>query len=102
MWILNVVAKNYLNGFLWQGYIHIPVSGTYTFKTTSDDGSALWFNSYTPVGKRLVDNDGTHPTRTKEGTINITAGTYPICIEYFHNQTSGNMSVFLVLQDIIW
>ena len=91
---LKVVSQNQLNGFLWQGYINIPVSGAYTFKTKSDDGSALWFNSYTQTGQRLVDNDGKHDGNViKAATIKINAGIYPICIEYFHNNASGSMSV---------
>lgn len=91
---VSVVKKNYLNAFMWQGYIHIPVTGTYTFETTSDDGSALWFNAYTPAGKRLVDNDSIHNgVQTKAGTIKITAGIYPVCIEYFNNKGKGIMSV---------
>ncbi len=90
---VRVVNQNRLNGFVWQGYINIPVTGTYTFKTTSDDGSALWFNAFTAVGKRLVDNDGQHSTVTKAATLTITAGIYPIYIQYFHNTAAGNMSV---------
>ena len=63
-------------------------------KQIQHDGSALWFNAYTPVGQRLVDNDGKHDNRSRKGIIKINAGTYPICIEYFHNnKTEGKIAV---------
>ena len=41
--------------FRFTGYIDVPTDGTYTFYTTSDDGSQLYIG-YTLV----VNNDGTH------------------------------------------
>ena len=90
---LSVATQPINFGIVWQGYLQVPVSGTYTFQTTSDDGSAFWFNTYTPTGKRLVNNDGAHGIVSKRATINITAGIYPVCIEYF--QSSGGESMTL-------
>jgi hypothetical protein len=85
-------STNY--GFLWQGYIQVPVNGTYIFQTTSDDGSALWFNSLTPTGTRTVNNDGAHGSQSRTSSaITLTAGIYPICIEYFQAGGGANMSV---------
>ena len=28
--------------FLWEGFINVPTTGTYYFRTNSDDGSRLW------------------------------------------------------------
>ena len=78
-------------GYTWQGYINIPVAGTYTFATASDDGSALWFNTVGPVGKPLVNNDGAHGVVTVSDTITLKAGVYPIYIEYF--QAGGGYSM---------
>jgi hypothetical protein len=80
-------------GYLWQGYINIPVAGTYIFATTSDDGSALWFNTYTPTGTPLVNNDGGHASQTKTGSITLQPGVYPICIEYFQGGGGSSMSI---------
>lgn len=84
-------------GYVWSGYITIPVTGTYTFETTSDDGSALWFNQLTPgspITSATVDNDGAHGTTTvKSKALSLTAGTYPICIEYFQAGGGSAMSV---------
>lgn len=70
--------------YVWTGYITIPVNGTYTFATASDDGSELFFNSLSPTGTPTVNNDGPHGTTTvSSSAMTLKAGTYPICIEYF-------------------
>ena len=81
---------------LWEGYINITLPGTYTFETVSDDGSKLYFNSlYTPNGIALVNNDGTHPSQSATGSVNITApGRYPIAISYFENFGFEGMQVY--------
>src|SRR6185312_17241845 len=58
-------STNY--AYVWTGYITIPVTGTYTFSTTSDGGSALWFNTLTPgtTASATVNNDGSHGSRTR-------------------------------------
>ncbi len=88
--------------FLWEGYINIPVSGTYYFRTRSDDGSRLWLGSLNGTtspyvfgtNNSLVNNDGSHGQQDRTSVaMNLTAGVYPIAIAYF-DQTSGEfMSV---------
>src|SRR5512142_3554374 len=39
----------------WSGFIIVPVSGTYTFRTISDDGSWLYVH-----GREVVTNAGRH------------------------------------------
>ncbi|HTR27982.1 MAG TPA: PA14 domain-containing protein [Puia sp.] len=84
-------------GYVWSGYITIPVTGTYRFSTTSDDGSALWFNQLTPganTSAATVNNDGAHgSTAVTSAALNLTAGVYPICIEYFQAGGGSAMSV---------
>ncbi len=92
--ILTVAKQSNYFGIVWQGYLNVPVTGVYTFQTTSDDGSAFWFNSYTPTGRRTINNDGAHGLVSKKSAaINITAGVYPVYIEYF--QYSGSKSMAL-------
>ena len=68
-------------GYVWTGFITIPVTGTYKFATASDDGSQLYFNGATTP---TVNNDGPHGTTTvSSASLNLTAGTYPISISYF-------------------
>lgn len=81
-------------GFVWQGYIKIPVSGTYTFETYSDDGSRLWLGSYNATATPLVDNDGAHAAQYKGGTVTLQAGTYPISIAFFEQGGDQVMQVY--------
>ena len=80
-------------GYIWTGYINIPVAGTYKFQTSSDDGSALWFNTLTPTGTPTVNNDGLHgTTAVNSAAIVLQPGVYPICIEYFQNGGGSAMT----------
>lgn len=88
--------------FLWEGYIIIPVSGTYNFRLSSDDGSKLYLGSlngsgspYNFGGTALVNNDGLHDASTNVTSANqsLTAGIYPIAIAYYDE--TGSQSITL-------
>jgi hypothetical protein len=53
----------------WTGSVLPPVTGTYTFYTTSDDGVRLWVD-----GKTLIDHWNGHSPLEDMGTISLTAG----------------------------
>jgi predicted esterase len=82
--------------FLWEGYINIPVTGTYYFRTRSDDGSKLWLGQlnesaspYSFSGTPTVNNDGAHGAQDRTSiAMQLQAGVYPIAIAYF-DKTSG-------------
>ena len=62
----------------WTGDISIVEGGTYTFQSTSDDGSKVY------VGSKLVeDNDGLHGDKTVDGSIYLNPGYYPITVTFF-------------------
>ncbi|MGN6438463.1 MAG: PA14 domain-containing protein, partial [Agriterribacter sp.] len=83
-------TENY--AFLWEGYIKIPSNGNYTFRTTSDDGSKLYIGQpYSASATALVNNDGLHGSTSKEGTVSLQAGVYPITITFF--QKTGGESI---------
>ncbi len=81
-------------GVVYEGYINIPVSGNYTFETTSDDGSKLYIGNYNPTATALVNNDGLHGPQFREGTINLTAGTHPITVTFFQGTGGANLGVY--------
>lgn len=66
----------------WTGQVEAPVSGSYTFSTTSDDGVRL-----TVSGVQLINNWTVHGSVTDNGTaINLIAGQkYNITMEYYEN-----------------
>ena len=75
-------------GFLWEGMIYIPVTGTYTFGTASDAGSKVYIGPYSHGAAALVNNDGLHDPAIATGTINLTQGYHPIAVTYF-DQVGG-------------
>eukprot|EP00971_Amphidinium_carterae_P018669 368140-Amphidinium_carterae.1 len=62
----------------WTGFLKIKSGGTYTFQTTSDDGSMLYIN-----GTEIVNNDGPHGMVTKTGQLYMDAGLYSVVVEYY-------------------
>ncbi len=81
-------------GFLWEGFIKIPVTGSYKFETNSDDGSKLYLSTYSAGATALVNNNGLHGAQYASGTISLTAGTYPISITYFEKNGGQQMQVY--------
>ena len=54
-----------------------PVAGSYTFYTSSDDGSRLLVD-----GTVVVNNDGLHANVEQQGTVTLTAGVHEIEVQY--------------------
>ena len=67
-------------GLVLNGQIHIPLSGEYTFYTTSDDGSLLFIDD-----QLVVDNDGDHGPMTRSGNIELKKGMHTFKVKYFEN-----------------
>ncbi len=73
----------------WTGQVLAPVSGTYSFSTTSDDGVRLWID-----GQQLINNWTRHSLTTNSGKITLAAGRrYDVRLEYFEH--TGNASINL-------
>jgi hypothetical protein len=73
----------------WSGKVLAPVSGTYTFSGTTDDGVRLWVN-----GQQVINNFRDQPATEAKGTIALVAGQkYDIKMEYYEN--GGNASARL-------
>lgn len=73
------------------GTITIPETGTWNFRVGSDDGSKVIINSTT-----VINHDGLHSYSTKTGSISLSAGTYPIEVQFFEN--TGNRGLKLEWQ----
>ncbi|MBN1766451.1 MAG: alpha-L-fucosidase [Sedimentisphaerales bacterium] len=65
-------------GFSFIGYLNVPTNGMYRFYLLSDDGSKLYLHD-----EPVVDNDGEHSRKEKEGAIALEAGVHPIRAEFF-------------------
>jgi hypothetical protein len=67
----------------WSGQVMAPVTGSYTFTTTSNDGVRLWVN-----GQLLVDNWTDHLVTTNSGAVSLTAGQkYDIRMDFYDHAT---------------
>ena len=74
-------------GFRFTATLSLSQAGTYTFYTTSDDGSQLFIN-----GQMVVDNDGLHGSREEQGNINLSAGTHDLVLTYFEKTGGSSLS----------
>lgn len=91
---LSVRNRDDQFGIVWQGYIKVPVAGTYKFETYSDDGSRLWLGTYNAAATPLVDNDGLHGVQYKSGTVTLQPGIYPISAAFFEQGGDQVMQVY--------
>lgn len=74
-------------GYIFSGYIDIPVRGVWEFMTKSDDGSVLL------IGDRMVvDNDGSHASVMATGRVALEAGLHPYTLLYFEDYEGQDMS----------
>lgn len=81
---------------MWEGFIYIPVAGTYRFETGSDDGSKLYIDvPYSNDAQALVNNDGLHGTQYRTGTITLTQGYHSIVATFFE-RTGGDV------MEVLW
>lgn len=92
-------------GVVWEGWIEVPESGSWTFGVESDDGSKLW------IGEALiVENDFLHGMVDQTGQIGLLAGKHPIRIEFFENgggagcivRWSGPQVSYEIIPDDAW
>ena len=66
---------------VWIGSIRAPISGTYTFSVTVDDGARLLLNNQNILPSTAWRNQA---ATTYTGTFSMTGGTqYPIRLEYY-------------------
>jgi hypothetical protein len=75
----------------WSGFLLIPKSGnrktvgTYHFRLKSDDGSNLYIDN-----KKIINNDGRHSFRTRNGKKKLVQGQHNLRVEYF--ESGGHQS----------
>ncbi len=73
---------------IYQGYLEIPADGVYEFSLYSDDGSRLYLHD-----ELVVDNDGSHSARRRDGEAPLQKGLHPIRIEYFEDYDGETLVV---------
>lgn len=76
---ISVRNRNDQFVFSFEGSLQVDLIGTYTFYTSSDDGSRLYINN-----TLVVDNDGLHATIEKSGSYTFSStGKFPIKVTFF-------------------
>ncbi|MDO5035342.1 MAG: metallophosphoesterase [Porphyromonas sp.] len=74
--------------YIFESLIMIPVRGLYRFYTYSDDGSVLYID-----GQKVVDNDGGHSARLREGEVALEAGLHRLRIDYYEDYMGQELEV---------
>lgn len=72
----------------YSGYIKIPETAFYKFYTYSDDGSVLKIDDQV-----IVDNDGGHSAKRKEGIIALEKGFHKIEVLYFEDYMGQTLEI---------
>ena len=75
-------------GYSFTGYIDITTQGDYIFYMASDDGSELYIGS-----NLVVDNNGTHTSTERSGTIALESGLHVITVNYFDGTGPQTLTV---------
>ncbi|MGI4737544.1 MAG: PA14 domain-containing protein, partial [Janthinobacterium lividum] len=82
-----------------RGSLTITTSGSYTFRTSSDDASYVWVGDAAreatlDATKTVVKAAGAHGTGNIDGTaVTLAAGTYPVLILYGDNTGTNALTV---------
>jgi hypothetical protein len=90
----TTIGDNY--GFIAIGYFRPPTTGTYTFYTSSDDGSGVWIGdiasaqSGRTTANAVVNNNlgGGQPNTKRNGSISLVGGIV-YAIRIVHEEGSG-------------
>lgn len=76
--------------FVFTGYLYVAQEGAYTLLLRSDDGARVYLHD-----QLVVDNDGSHSARTREGLMALEAGWHPIKVEYFDDYSGEKLQIVL-------
>lgn len=85
---LDVAHRADSFALVFEGFFQVPAAGTYTLISQSDDGSRIFVHN-----QLVVDNDGSHSSRTREGVVALEAGWHPIRMEYFDDYSGERLRI---------
>ncbi|MGF1528429.1 MAG: DUF1800 family protein [Candidatus Competibacterales bacterium] len=85
---LRFVDRRY--ALVFEGYLRIDGNrgGDYLFNLKSDDGSKLFIDD-----NLVVDNDGRHGVRDRQGYISLQEGYHALRVEFFNRDGDGRLEV---------
>lgn len=73
---------------VFEGSIHAPQDGEFTFLVASDDGSQVFVDD-----RMVVDHDGVHARSEKSGSITLAAGFHRLRVTYFERSGEESLSL---------
>lgn len=76
--------------FRFKSVMEIAEDDTYNFAVRSDDGSKLFID-----GELVVDNDGDHGVRTKNGSVELEKGQHSVEVLWFNGGGDGWLDVYV-------
>lgn len=85
---LSPAKQNDHFAFRFETWIKIPETAYYRFFTRSDDGSRLFIDD-----KLIVDNDGGHSAKRKNGVVALEKGFHKLKLLYFEDYMGQELSV---------
>ena len=87
---INIDARNDTDAFAarFNAFLDIPADGTWRFFTTADDGVRLLID-----GATVVDDDGLHGARERNGEVTLTSGLHTIEVLYFEGSGGETLEV---------
>jgi len=72
----------------FSGNIFVPITGTWTFFLSSDDGSRLYID-----GSQVVDNDGFHGMVEASGSVVLSRGMHSIDVSFFQGGGGAGLTL---------
>jgi len=82
---------------LFTGFLKVPADGLYSFRLTSDDGSAFWLH-----GELVIDHDGLHSTSSKEGVIALAKGLHPLSVGWLNKTGNATLDLSVAVDGGEW
>jgi Ca2+-binding RTX toxin-like protein len=79
-------------GIIYTSTLNVSGGGTYTFSTTSDDGSRIIIRDSDGNIVFNLDNDYHQPLTTRSASVNLPAGQYSIEVLYWENMGQVGLS----------
>jgi len=80
--------RDNLFGFVFTGYLDIPITGQYTLYLRSDDGSKLFIDN-----AQVIDLDGNHSAWERSASLNLSEGKHAIRVIYFDKEYDQILSL---------
>ncbi|RYD66486.1 MAG: hypothetical protein EOP83_04915, partial [Verrucomicrobiaceae bacterium] len=75
-------------GLSFEGFISVPTTGSYQFKTDSDGATCVWIDE-----TRVIDNDFSFTSSKGSSPVALEAGFHPIRVHYRHQGGAASLQL---------